>query len=88
MSGGYDVRVACIPGHMEVIGNEDADALARIAESRADVDIQLPKTLRDCYHIIEKHIINEWQIQWDGAPVSLHYHVVQPVVDRKCKSSR
>ena len=67
-------------------GNENSDTRARLARSRPAVDINLNKTLTDCYHTIEKYIINEWQVQYDVDPVSLHYHMVQPVVRRRCKS--
>ena len=84
MSGGYDVRVAWVPGHVGVIGNDEADALARLARARPNVVIHLNKT-SDCYNTIENFILNEWQVQWDVDPVRLHYHMVQTVVGRKCK---
>ena len=43
MSGGYDVRVAGVPGHVGVIGNDEVDALARLAKARPNVDIHLIK---------------------------------------------
>ena len=76
------MRVAWITGHVRMAGNDEADA---VATSRPAVDIYLNKTITDYYHIIEKYIINEWQVQWDVDPVSLHYHMVQPVVGRKYK---
>ena len=85
MNGGYDMKVVWIPDHVGVTENEEADTLARLARGRPAVGIHLQKTRYDCYNLVEKYIINEWQVQWDVNPVSLHYHVVQPVVGRKCK---
>ena len=73
------------PCSCRVTGNDEADALARLTRASPNVDIHLNKTLSDCYNTIEKFILNEWQIQWDVDPVSLHYHMVQLVVGRKCK---
>ena len=75
MSTGLEIIVVSLVGHVGVIGNEHADALAKQALTHPSIDYNILQTLQDYTHIIEKHHNTE----------SIQYHSLQPLASKKIK---
>lgn len=61
-----------IPAHQDIPGNVRADITAKQALSNSEIDVKIP-LIKNEYNVeVEKHIIREWQNQWDNGTTGRH----------------
>jgi len=87
MENRCEITFSWIPSHVGIIGNEMADTLAKLATSKSQVDIDLPREVKDVYFDIDKHIMNTWQEEYNKSKTGTHYKTIEPNVTNKIKYS-
>ena len=73
-----EITFSWIPSHVGIIGNEMADTLAKLATSKSQVEIDLPREVKDVYSDIDKHIVNTWQEEYNKSRTGAHYKTIEP----------
>ena len=58
-----------------------------MATSKSQVDIDLPREIKDVYFDIDKHIMNTWQEEYNKSKTGTHYKTIEPNVTNKIKYS-
>ena len=79
------VLLIWIPSHVNILGNERADSLAKQSLSMSTVNSTNYLELQEVFSIIKSHVINEWQCYYDDDPKGHHYKVICPVVNTEIK---
>ena len=74
MENRCEITFSWIPSHVGIIGNEMADTLAKLATSKSQVEIDLPREVKDVYFDIDKHIMNTWQEEYNKSKTGTHYN--------------
>lgn len=89
LSGFYRVGFACnitfcwVPGHAGVLGNEQADYIAKDSLGR-EIDIYIPLGRVELRERVKECLIKEWQNGWEKEIKGRHYFSIQPKVRKKC----
>jgi ribonuclease HI len=73
-----------IPGHVQVPGNETADLLAKNALCN-NIELNIRYKSTDVNNLINKYIINKWQIDFNETKTGSFYRNIEPVVSTKVK---
>ena len=84
---GSDVQLCWIPSHVGLDGNDTADTLARDALSKPQPDLEVPLELKEAYKLVDKHILDLWQKEWNAGTTARAYHKTVPIVSGKIKYS-
>ena len=66
-------------------GNEKADALAKAATTREQIDRWIHADIKDLKRCAARNIIQQWQTRWDEDPGSLHNKIIEKFVSVKSK---
>ena len=74
-----------IPSHVNILGNERADSLAKQSLNLPDINSTNYLELQEIFSLIKSHVVNEWQRKYDGDPKGRHYKLICPVVDTSIK---
>ena len=67
---GKQIKFCWVPSHVDILGNEEADRLARTAASAQTVIERPSVPHKDYYPLIRKNLLNEWQAEWTNTPES------------------
>lgn len=78
--GGLFVSFLWIPGHMGVVGNEEADQLAKEALQHTQIEIKIKISKSEVKNIIAKETGRMWQREWDNGEKGRHMHNIQGCV--------
>jgi hypothetical protein len=79
------VKLAWIPSHIGIKGNDEADSLAKAATNHPVIDIIIKKDLECAYHDIKGYVINKWQQHYDSANTGIAHKQLEPVVSKRIK---
>ena len=79
------VHLIWIPSHVNILGNEKVDALAKQSLSLPIINSTSYLELQEVFSIIKSHVVNEWQKKYDSDPKGQHYKYICPVVDTNIK---
>ena len=85
LENGVEIELCWIPGHMEIKGNETADASAKSATIRNDVEVYTNPEMTEFKNLAEKHIKAKWQKLWDEDTTGREYHTMEPTVSKASK---
>ncbi|KAK7867868.1 hypothetical protein R5R35_008617 [Gryllus longicercus] len=68
---GASVTFIWCPGHVGILGNEEADSAARNAGNiQSEMDIEIRP--QDARNAVSKYILTEWQTTWNSLHTKLH----------------
>ena len=87
ISTGSDVQLCWIPSRVNLEGNEMADKLARDALNKPQPDLDVPLEFKEGYKMVDKHILDQWQQEWNVGTKARDYHKLVPIVSGKIKYS-
>src|SRR6218665_1180025 len=59
--------------HVNILGNERADALAKLSLNMSDINSTNYLELPEVFSLIKSHVISEWQRNYDDNSKSQHY---------------
>src|SRR5688572_23543833 len=79
------VHLIWIPSHVNILGNEKVDALAKQSFSLPIINSTSYLELQEVFSIIKSNVVNEWQKKYDSDPKGQHYKYICPVVDTNIK---
>src|SRR6218665_31366 len=79
------VHLIWIPSHVNILGNERADALAKMSLNMSDINSTNYLELPEVFSIIKSHVINEWQRNYDNDSKGQHYKCICPEVNTSIK---
>ena len=74
---GRKVTLVWVPAHVEIPGNETADALAKAATTREQID---RGSIEDVKRAVSHNIIQQWQTRWVSDPRSQHHKTIEKLV--------
>ena len=77
------VHLIWIPSHVNILGNERADALAKLSLNMPDINSTNYLELPEVFSVVKSHIINEWQKMYDNDSKGQHYKCICPEVNEK-----
>src|SRR6218665_2541546 len=87
-TGAQCVNLICliwIPSHVNILGNERADALAKLSLNMPYINSTNYLELPEVFSVVTSHIINEWQKMYDNDSKGQHYKCICPEVNTKIK---
>ena len=79
------VHLIWIPSHVNILGNERADALAKLSLNMSDINSTNYLELPEVFSLIKSHVISEWQRNYDDNSKSQHYKCICPEVNTNIK---
>src|SRR6218665_2418443 len=79
------VHLIWIPSHANILGNESADALAKLSLNLPDMNSTNYLELSEVFSVITSHVINEWQNIYDSDSKGQHYKCICPEVNTNIK---
>ena len=82
---GRKVTLVWVPAHVGNPGNEKADALAKAATTREQIDRWIPASIKDVKRAVGHNIIQQWQTRWVSDPRSQHHKTIEKLVPTKSK---
>ena len=82
---GISVTISWIPSHVNIVGNEVVDKLAKKALNHDLIDFQIQRDISDLYALLSDRLMKEWQILWDGNKTGRFYHQLEPTVSQNIK---
>jgi len=80
-----EVHLIWIPSHIDILGNERADSLAKQSLELPTINSTDYLELQEVFSIIKSHIISKWQKEYDSDLKGLHYKSICPVIDANNK---
>jgi len=85
--GNDKLRISWIPSHVDIKGNEKADKLAKEALSLDHINSTNYLEIQEINTLINQHMLNKWQLQYDIDNRGKHYKSICPVVNTDIKFS-
>ena len=82
---GKKVTLVWVPAHVGIPGNEKADALAKAATTREQIDRWIPASIKDVKRAVDRNIIQQWQTRWVSDPRSQHHKTIEKLVSTRSK---
>ena len=82
---GRKVTLVWFPAHVGIPGNEKADALAKAATTREQIDRWIPASIKDVKRAVGHNIIQQWQTRWVSDPRTQHHKTIEKLVSTKSK---
>jgi hypothetical protein len=79
------VHLIWIPSHVNILGNEKADALAKQSLRMPIINSTNYLELQEVFSIIKLYVIDKWQSYYDSDLRGLHYKYICPVVNSSLK---
>ena len=79
---GQQVTLVWVPAHVGIPGNEKADSLAKNATTKAQIDRQIPATVKDARRFVARTIEGDWQRRWDSS-LGCHQRGIQEQVSTR-----
>jgi len=74
-----------IPAHVNLSGNEMADQLAKSALQHKLIDLNIKFESRELYGMVDKYILNKWQLEWSNSKTSNVYITFENKVNKNIK---
>ena len=74
-----------MPSHTRIPGNELADTLARIANQKPNIDLEVNLDLQEAYSLVDKHILDLWQQKRNTCATGSFYRQLVPKVSNNIK---
>ena len=69
-----------IQSHIGIAGNELADTRAGTANQKPNIELQVKLELQEAYSLVDKHILDLWQQNWNTcATWSFHRKLIPKV---------
>src|SRR6218665_269252 len=79
------VHLIWIPSHANILGNERADALAKLSFNMTDINSTNYLELPEVFSLIKSHVISEWQRNYDNNSKGQYYKCICPEVNTNIK---
>src|SRR6218665_3076495 len=79
------VHLIWIPSHVNILGNERPDALAKLSLNMSDINSTNYLELPEVFSLIKSHVISEWQRNYDDNSKGQHYKCICPEVNTNIK---
>lgn len=78
----HKVSLGHVSAHIGFEGNERADALAKAATAKPNIDFKLPVPPSHIRRDLKERFMSEWQVHWDTVPKGEHTYFLIPKVSR------
>jgi len=75
-----NIKLIWVPSHLDIVGNEMADRLARSAVENDSVFIDAPLALKELHTKVQDYVIIKWQNLWSVCDTGKFYREIEPHV--------
>jgi ribonuclease HI len=80
-----EVCLVWIPSHVNIVGNERADMLAKQSLSKPIINSTSYLELKEVFSLIKSYVVDEWQRNYNSDTKGHHYKSIVPMVDTNIK---
>ena len=79
------IKIAWIPSHVGLAGNEMADSLAKQSLELTEINSTNYLELSEIHSLIKEYVIKKWQSEYDNNSKGKFYKSIEPVVSTDIK---